>query len=67
MNATIKAGAGVMTFCAKTAHSVLGSISFVGMILIATQSVFSLASSLMVRHLRNGGTSLSSVTPDFIY
>lgn len=68
MNAIIKVETGVMTLRAKFAHSVLGSLSEgLSDYFIATRRVFSFVSSLMVRHLRNGGTSLSSVTPDFIY
>lgn len=69
MNAIVKVEAGVMTLRVKFAHSVLGFTlqGIVRKIFIAARNVFAAASTLTIGHLRNGGTSLSSVTPDFIY
>lgn len=64
MNALIKVGAAVMNLRAKVIKAVTPIVVFKG-ILIATQGFVISASTLIIARLRNGGVSISSVTPDF--
>lgn len=65
MNVTIKVEAAVIAF--RSCTSKVKVVSLISYAVRSVRNAFASASTLIVARLRNGGTSISSVTPDFTF